>query len=237
LRRPSRLVTVLAALIAVPALLGGCGGGDDDDGSSDGAATPTATSTSAPAATEPAEALGPDASIPRDGTLLGDPSAPVDVVEFVDYQCPNCARFAAEIEPTLIDEYVATGEMVIDVRNFTIIGEESVTAAMAAECAADQNLYWEYRELLFGAQTGENVGDFTPENLKSIAAEVPGIEQQVFDECLDSETHLATVEADSEAAREIGLRGTPGFVVAGQAFSGSPDIEGWREIVEAVLEQ
>jgi protein-disulfide isomerase len=203
---------VAVAVIAALVVLLVAGGGDDDDGDGD--------------------SLGAlDPSIPRDGTLLGDPGAPIQIVEFLDFQCPNCKNYHEETRDPLIEEFVKTGQASIETRHFTIIGQESIEAANAAECAAEQNLFNEYADILFDEQTGENVGDFETGSLKGFAGRLEGMDQAEFDQCLDSHEYETKVTEDSQNARAVGITGTPGFLVGGTVFSGDIGIDGWRSLL------
>jgi protein-disulfide isomerase len=207
-------LVVVGGIIALIIVLSS--GGDDDDGG-DG------------------EALGAlDLSIPRDGTFLGDPEAPVQIVEFLDFQCPNCKNYHDNTQDQLIDEFVKTGQANLETRHFPIIGQESIEAANAAECAADQNLFFQYTDILFAEQTGENVGDFETDNLKGFAGRIEGMDQARFDQCLDAHQFETKVTEDSQMARAVGVTGTPGFLVQGSVFSGDIGIDGWRALMASL---
>lgn len=105
------------------------------------------TSTRAAAAGEP---NAPPAG-ERD-VILGDPNAPVTVIEYGDYQCPFCARFFTDVEPFIRDEYIKTGKVKMVFRNYAFLGPESVDAAEAAECAKDQGKFWEFHDALYEAE-------------------------------------------------------------------------------------
>src|ERR1700750_1298853 len=84
--------------------------------------------------------------IPQEGMVLGDPKAPVELVEFGDLQCPYCKHYAEEILPPSIESKVRRGEVKIDFRSFTIIGEQSTAAGAAALAAGEQGRGWNYVE-------------------------------------------------------------------------------------------
>jgi protein-disulfide isomerase len=89
---------------------------------------------------------------PRD-VILGDPNAPVTFIEYGDYQCPFCARFFTDVEPLIKDQYVKTGKVKMIFRSYPFLGNESVLAAQAAECAKDQGKFWEYHDALYTAES------------------------------------------------------------------------------------
>jgi len=153
--------------------------------------------------------------IPQRDTVLGDPEAKVKVVEYGDLQCPVCRQFSIETAPDLIDQAVRPGTASYELRQWTVIGPQSVDAARAALAAADQDRYWNYVELFYRNQGAEESGYVTDEFLTAIArdAGVPDIERW------NRDRHAPGLKAvlertDAEAGR-LGLRGTPSFVVEG----------------------
>jgi len=145
---------------------------------------------------------------------LGDPAAPITLVEFGDYQCFFCNKFFHTTEPDIISNYVETGKVKIIFKDFTIIGSDSVTAAHAAHCADDQGQFWEYHDILYNNWTGENNGWASSENLHRFAQNV-GLDINEFSECMKSEIHIPLIAASVEDAKTLGLTGTPGFFVIG----------------------
>jgi len=162
----------------------------------------------------------------------GDPNAPVTIVEFSDFQCPFCGRFAAETEPQINSEYVATGRARFGYVHFAFLGQESIWAGEASECANEQNAFWEYHDYLFTHQNGENQGAFTKENLKTFAAALK-LDTEAFNTCLDSGKHVATVQNDTQFGQALGARSTPSFLVNGRALVGAQPFSAFQQIVEA----
>jgi protein-disulfide isomerase len=167
--------------------------------------------------------------IPRDGRVLGDPNAPVLVVEWGDYQCPACRQFKQVFFPQLLQDYIAIGKIRFEYRDFAFIGDESKLAAEAALCAQDQGKFWEYHDALFANQRGENVGSFTPARLKRIA-EVVGLDMGQFNSCLDSRQHQGEVEAMHQEAQNLGVNATPTFFVNGKKLQ----IRYYQDILNAI---
>ncbi|MEO1439093.1 MAG: DsbA family protein [Chloroflexota bacterium] len=166
-----------------------------------------------------------------DDPFLGNPDGEIVIVEFSDFLCGFCGRFASETLPVLMDEY---GDQVRFVyRDFPVINPSaSPVVALAAECAQDQGQFWEYHDLLF-ANTAQISG---PESLFSFADEL-GMDIDQFQGCFEDATHMAEIEADSAYARELGLRGTPGFFVNGRFINGAVPIETFRQVIDAELER
>ncbi len=160
------------------------------------------------------------AGIPQQGLTLGDPDAPVRLVEFGDLQCPVCKGFSEEVIPEVIDSRVRSGAAKIEFRNFTIISEESVPAAAAAIAAGEQGRGWEFIELFYRNQGIERSGYVTDEFLAEVArgAGVPDIER--WDSDRESRRVLDAVSQQTAEAEQLGLGGTPSFAVEGPATKG-----------------
>ncbi|HNO83211.1 MAG TPA: thioredoxin domain-containing protein [Anaerolineales bacterium] len=156
-----------------------------------------------------------------DANNMGDPNAPVKLVEYSDYQCPFCERFASETEAKLVEAYVSTGKLYFTYRSAgnwvsdNIRGgkTESEDAAKAAYCAGDQNLYWEMHDMLFANVLGEDVDSFTDRRLAAIA-EQTGVDMTQFNDCYSSGKFDDQVFQDGKDALTAGVRGTPGFVLS-----------------------
>jgi protein-disulfide isomerase len=162
------------------------------------------------------------AEIPHDGRVMGNPNAPVHVVEYGDFQCPACHGFFQSVQPTLIDQYVKPGKVTFEFRDYAFIGPESLTAAQAAMCANDQGKFWQFHDSLYLNQGAENSGAFSDARLKAIARQV-GLDTAKFDQCLDSNAHQADVTASIKDAQAKGVDSTPTLFVNGQ----KSDWRGW----------
>jgi protein-disulfide isomerase len=179
-----------------------------------------------------------------DGYFVGSEDAPLTIRQYEDFQCPFCLSYTARNEPGIIDEYVKTGQVRLEFRNFPILGLESVGAGKAAECAAQQDLFWPLQHELFllQAEAGQasdeelNVGRFSDSALRGIAGDV-GVDLDAYDTCFADGDTLEAVQDSAAEARTFGLSGTPGFLFNGVPLtSGSPpNIEGWREVIDAEL--
>ncbi|MCM3747256.1 DsbA family protein [Paenibacillus pasadenensis] len=102
---------------------------------------------------------------------LGQEDAPVKIVEFGDYQCPACKNFSETVKPSLVKDYIDTGKVSLYFANYAFIGEDSETAAIAAESVYRQNpeAFWAYNDALYANQGEENKGWVTPDTLVQIA--------------------------------------------------------------------
>ncbi len=188
------------------------------------------------------------ANLPTDlinGTKIGRDDAPVKITAFEDFQCPFCLKFTAEQEGDIIEQFVKTGRVQLEYQHLPILKTESIRAALASQCAADQDKFWQYHDQLFlvQARAGQadpnneklNVGRFSDENLKKFAADL-GLDTAKFNACFDSSEHLDLITEQQRTAGQFGITGTPGFLVNGQPLgAGTPsDIDAWRQLVEQV---
>jgi protein-disulfide isomerase len=155
------------------------------------------------------------AGIPQSGMSLGDPKAPVTLVEFGDLKCPVCATFSEEIVPAVIDSKVRSGAARIEFRNFTIIDEQSGPAGAAALAAGDQGRGWNFLEIFYRNQGVETAPYADDAFLTAVAraAGVPDIGRWNRDR--RSAKLLAEVKNTTEEAQQLGFTGTPSFAVEG----------------------
>ena len=121
--------------------------------------------------------------------MLGDPNAPVTLVEWADYQCPFCGAFGREIMPRIIQDFVVTGQVKVYFRDLPFPDSasgygESDMAAEAAACAGDQGKFWEYHDTIFANQFGENQGAYSMERLAKMA-EMNGLDMGQFTSCFE----------------------------------------------------
>jgi len=166
--------------------------------------------------------------------VRGEATALVTIVEYGDFQCPNCGAFARSTEPELIRRYIDTGKAKLVWKNFAWIGSESKLAAEAAACAGEQGRFWEYHDYLYAHQRGENAGGFSAANLKSFAIAL-SLDRASFDACLDSGRYQSVVDKDATEARALGLTGTPTFIINGTRVVGAQPLSMIAKIVDDKL--
>lgn len=164
----------------------------------------------------------------------GDPNAPVTIIEFGDFQCPFCGRFAAQTEPQLDEQYIQSGKVRFGYFNFAFLGSESTWAAEAAECAADQDKFWEYHDKLYGSQSGENQGAFNKDNLKKLANEL-GLDIRAFNDCLDSGKYTSLIQDDTSVSSALGVQSTPTFLINGRSVIGAQPFNVFQQTIDALL--
>jgi protein-disulfide isomerase len=158
---------------------------------------------------------------PNDSEIEGDPSAPVTVQEYADFQCPSCKQFHDRMQPT-INELVADGKIRFAYSYFPFIGDESVRAAAAAVCAGDQGRFFPYADVLYTNQAPENSGFLTNEQLVEFGrdAGITGGKLDAFEECVTSNRYEGFVRQKAEEASKRGISSTPTVLVNGQQLPG-----------------
>lgn len=158
--------------------------------------------------------------------VRGDENASLVLLEFSDYQCPFCGRHTKNTSPQLIKEYVDTGIIRYAFKDLPLerIHKEAFLAAMAANCAGEQNQYWSMHGLLF-----EN-----PKAIEPVApyAEQLGLDMDQFNECIASERYAQEVRDDLAEARKLGISSTPTFIFGKPNPDGS--VSGVRLVKGAV---
>ncbi len=162
--------------------------------------------------------------------FLGDPNAPVTLVEFADFNCGYCGKWTQETLPLIDEKYIQTGKVRMAYVHYPILGADSMTAAEGTECAARQDSFWEYHNLLY---TKQGVG-FTPANLIQTAGEL-GLDTTRFEECLTDFPDRALLENDIRLSQVMGVRGTPAFLVNGVPLAGAYPYEDFERIIEGIL--
>lgn len=193
--------------------------------------------------------LAAEANFPHDlasGYELGMDDALLVITEYEDFQCPFCLRYTATNEPSIIEEYVKTGQVKLIFKHFAVLGAESVNAGMATECAAQQDRFWDMHHELFllQAQEGQlsnervNAGRFSDSALRGIAEEL-GLDMGAYDTCYADEQTRETVAQMTLEARSFGLSGTPGFLLNGIPLAGGApaNMDGWRTLIDSELEK
>jgi protein-disulfide isomerase len=159
------------------------------------------------------------------GQALGRVDAPVRLDVWSDFQCPYCGQFARSYLPRLVSDFVAAGQLLIVPHDIDIVGRgpgnESVGAAVAASCAGDQNRYWQYHDVLFWNQDGENRGGFSGARLEAMADRLR-LDRGAWDSCRADPTRPNIVAATTSAARARGINSTPTLVLNGVSAPGLP---------------
>lgn len=161
--------------------------------------------------------ITPAAAPNAQGNSMGDQNAKVKVDVFEDFQCPNCRSFSNDVQPQIVSTYVATGKILYTVHMFPFLDSNSATkesqqAANAAMCAADQNHFWDYEQILYANWQGENVGSYTDKRLAAFAQSL-GLNMTTFNSCFSSNKDKSKIDADVALATQLSVSGTPSVFV------------------------
>ncbi|MCR4403795.1 MAG: DsbA family protein [Candidatus Acetothermia bacterium] len=170
-----------------------------------------------------------------DDPALGRPEAPVVIVEFSDFQCPYCARFAQQTFPQLKKEYIDTGKVRLVFRDFPLsFHQNAAPTAEAAQCAHEQGRFWEYHDRLFAGQ-GEWSGSASASQIFAGYAEGLGLDGARFRECLASRRYKEEVQRDFNDGIGYGVTGTPTFFINGRKLVGAQPFSAFQQMIEAEL--
>lgn len=208
-RRQASPRVLIGALVAVVLIAIGIVVGVIALGGSGGSSS-SANATTLPSAGDAQQLL---AGIPQHGTVLGKPSAPVTMTEWIDLQCPYCQQFETQALPVLIRKYVRTGKLKVDARLIGFLGPDSQRGRLAALAAGKQNKLFNLAELLYYNQGPENTGWLNDDLLASAAVSIPGLDaQQVLSERNSSQISNEANALDTQA-QEQGVNSTPTILV------------------------
>ena len=171
--------------------------------------------------------------------ILGDPSAPITIVEFGDYQCHQCYNWFHNTKPAIFQEYIETGKVNLVFVDLAFLGRDSPKAAQATYCAEDQEMYWEYHDTLYTSQESKiDSGWANTERLKAFAFNME-LDMELFDSCLDSGKYSKRVQYNSQQARDHGVRGTPGFFIVGpygqEQLGGAQPFSVFKQILDTMI--
>jgi protein-disulfide isomerase len=183
------LAAVAVVLVVLAVVLAGGAAGDDADN------------------TSPAAAKSALAGIPQSGIALGSPDAPVTLVEFADLQCPFCAEYHHDVFPELLERYVRTGQVRLELRLLRFLGPDSDRLARVAAAASTENRMWQFVGLAYQRQGAENSGYATEDFINSLVTDA-GLGD------LDAGAEAdQLVRRGENAARTAGIDSTPSFLI------------------------
>lgn len=170
------------------------------------------------------------ATLADDDAVRGDKNTPLTIVEFSDYQCPYCAKFYQQTLPSIEEQYIKTGKVKLIYRDFPLdIHENAQKAAEAAECAGEQNKYYEMHDKLFESGVAGGITSF-----KQYAKEI-GLDTAKFNQCLDSGAMVGEVQKDLSDGKQLGVSGTPAFFINGQMLTGAQPFSTFQQVIEQEL--
>ena len=150
-----------------------------------------------------------------DPELHTGPLHPPTLVEYGDFRCPYCAKFATLALPALEQDFLASGNLTYEYHHFPILGPESFAAAEASECARDQARFDDYHDVLFDiALSPHSDIQLNPANLIQLS-HLMGMDSDQFRSCVMTRAHKPTVQAQADKARSLGAMATPSLFIDG----------------------
>jgi protein-disulfide isomerase len=165
----------------------------------------------------------------------GDPTAPITIYEFSDFQCPFCRQFVDETMPLLEREYIATGKVRLVFVNYPIpqLHPNAPAAHNFAMCAARQDRFWPAHDLLFQRQAEWGKLPDPGEYFRRLGGPA-ALEPEILRNCLEQRSEDWVVQADAREAGGLGIRGTPAFLINGGLLTGAQPIEIWRPVLDSI---
>ena len=175
--------------------------------------------------------------------IIGNPDAPITIIEFSDFQCPFCARFHIQTLPTIMEEYIEKGDVKLVFRDFPLqnIHPNAVPASVAAECANEQGKFKEMHDILFERQNEwSNLETVYVIDLFNQYSKQINLEQEQFTSCLSTGKYVKEIQNDLNDGRTYGVTGTPGFFIGNEQIGfvelkGSQPFESFKKIIDSQL--
>jgi protein-disulfide isomerase len=173
---------------------------------------------------------------------LGEKTAKVTIVEFSDFQCPFCGRYATQTMPQVLNEYVKTGKVRYIFRNFPLAQLHPLAekAAEAAACAGDQGKYWEAHDRFFRNQQALDAKEMRGHGVAL------GLDAAKFQQCLDSSKYASRLKTDLAEGQKYNVRGTPSFffgtemkdskLKAVKFLSGALPFQDFKDVIDNLLD-
>ncbi len=150
--------------------------------------------------------------VPQMGIALGDPDAPVTMVEFADPQCPFCMEYSENVLPDLVEKYVKTGDLRMELNLLTFIGPDSESLARAAYAASEEDGMWQFTDIAYARQGTENSGYADQAFIDSVS-EAAGLDPDQINSASGSEAVTRQLADANTAAQDAGISSTPGFQI------------------------
>lgn len=172
---------------------------------------------------------------PDDPRALGDPDAPVVMVQWADFLCPFCGVFARDIEPELVARFVEPGILRIEWRDLPLQGEQAILAALGGQAAAQQDAFWSYHETVFAEDLRRDENRVDRDFLLAIASDL-GLDTEVFAADLHDRTLERRSQTEAATGQSLGISGTPAFIIGGYPLVGAQPLETFAQVIEAAAQ-
>ena len=200
-------------------------------------ANPQAQTAPQAAAQQPQPTLGKQNVDNGHFPVRGQDSAKVTVIEFGDFRCPFCEKVFTDVEPQLQKDYIDTGKVKFYFRQYAFLGPASTVAANAAECANEQNKFWDMHDYLYKNQPSEtDTSMYTTDSLTQIAGTL-GMDTNQFSTCLSSKKYDKNVSDDLAAGQKVGVSATPTFYIDGNQLVGAQPYSAFQTMIDQELKK
>ena len=174
---------------------------------------------------------------PAQGYLLGDANAPVQVIEFADFECPACGQFSLVTEPDVRKRLVETGKVAYRYFDFPLpMHRNTMAASLAAACANDQGKFWQMHDALFFNQpewSSEATSD--PMKFFAVYAKQIGLDVPVWTQCVNDQKHIATILGNRDEGNRVGVNQTPTFMIGKKLVIGAVSYDEFRAHVDSAM--
>ncbi len=171
-------------------------------------------------------------AIGKNDRILGNPNAPITIVEYASLTCPHCAHFADDILPQIKKEWIDTGKAKLVLRDFPLDGE-ALKAAMIARCAPPDRFYAFIDTFFADQDKWVTVSDFQAALTR--LAELGGMSKTAVDACLkDTALENKILQGRLTAGKQLGVDATPTFFINGAKFTGAPTVEQFNKLLSGL---
>lgn len=221
-------LVVAVVLVVIGAALFASLGNDESEGGD--------STESAEALREAEDSIGVVRRDESDVTAIGSVDAPLVIVEYAEFRCPFCGVFARDTFPQIKEEYIDTGKVRYEWRDFPVFGDSSHLASVAARAAGEQGLYWQYHDALFAAAPERGHLEVDRDRLIAWAEQIDIPDMEKFERDLENQELIDAVNADADEAYSLGATGTPTFFVGARPVVGAQPLESFEETIDTQLE-
>lgn len=168
------------------------------------------------------------------GYVKGSDSAPVEITEFADYQCPFCQTFATLQMPTIEERLIKTGRLRWRYRDFPLEQHPfSRLAAHSAACADEQGKYWDQHGRIYEGQADWSAARDAAALFRGYAKAV-GLDMGRYDTCMSTGKYAGRIQASQEEGARLGVSSTPTLMVGGRLYQGRFDSDAIVHLVDSI---
>ncbi len=199
------------------------------------------------AVTTPGESIDPNAMalpdakpfapkvVARPENSVGSADAPVMIIEYSDFNCGYCRKFHTDTFDKVVDAYVKTGKVRLSYKHYPFLAQTSFIKAQASECAAEQDKFWEYHDALFGSSLDGIQDEASVRDALGRLAGDLKLDTTAFQACMASANAQARVQNDASEGQQLGVTGTPAFLINGKPLVGAQPFAAFQQAIDAAL--